>query len=156
MSTQTPINLNQTFHSFSDVQAFFGNMLTGFVLATEWTTCDRPSIVVTCKGESWIAVLKDSQEVAPMAASEIANRAINTIKTGNESVKSAIHLETLIGGGGRYEWDVFYTNPFGGAIVQIINLAALCCKNKVNPAAFLSNLGYETPLTPSKSALEWA
>lgn len=156
MTTTQSLNLTQSFHSFSDVQSFFGEMLKGFVMASEYQTCEESSVLVEYKGESWIVILKASEVQAPTSAIEVAQRCAHQIKTANESVRSAIYLESKIGGAGRYEWDVFYSNSFGNAIVQLQNLARLCCKNGVNLADFLAKVGYESPLTPSKKALEWA
>lgn len=156
MTTTQSLNLTQSFYSFSDVQSFFGEMLKGFVMASECQTCEESSVLVEYKGDAWLVILKPSDVQAPEAAIAVAQRCVHQIKKANESVRSAIFLETKVGGAGRYEWDVFYANPFGSSIAQLQNLASLCCKNGVNLADFLANVGYESPLAPSQKALEWA
>lgn len=156
MTATQSIDLNQSFSSFLDVQAFFGDAMSGFSLASEWTTCTEPIVLVQYKGQDWLVILKQSDVQAPEAAIAVAQRCIHQIKMANDSVRSAIFLETKVGGAGRYEWDVFYANPFGNAIAQLQNLASLCCKNGVNLVDFLVNIGYESPLAPSQKALEWA
>jgi hypothetical protein len=154
MSTQ--ITTIKSFNLFSDVQAFFGDMLTGFVIASDCTSISGSSVVVEYRGEAWVAILKDSDLTAPKSVVQSAEWAISTIKTANTSVNAAIHLESLIGGEGRYEWDVFYANPFENSMGAINKFIALCCANGVNPVKELCAIGYETPLTPSKAALQWA
>ena len=156
MTATQSINLNQSFSSFSDVQAFFGDAMSGFSLASEWLTCTEPMVLVQYKGQDWRVTLKRSDVQAPEAAIAVAKRYVHQIKMANDSIRSAIFLETKVGGAGRYEWDVFYANPFGSAISQLQNLASLCCKNGVNLMDFLVNVGYESPLAPSQKALEWA
>lgn len=156
------INLNQTFSTMSQVQAYFGDnaRIVSYGLASDFTSIEADHYTFTHSSsygeETYIVVIElinaaESTSI-PSSVTEAVARAVNNIKTFNDEVVRGRDLDKRFSGDGRYECDTFTNISCAVAQNTIREFAKNAYKNGVDAFGYLAGLGFESATVLSKSA----
>jgi hypothetical protein len=150
------LNLNQNFHSFSDVQATFPNM-AGFVLASEGLT--MTGLIVNYKGAEWLVIFaKEAKEIVSDIPDQVLRSMRSTIRTLEGKIERLNHgldLDRKFSGGGRYEAESFTELDFSRIARDIRIMASDLSKHGYNPAIVLNRLKCQSIPKISEAAKDW-
>lgn len=160
------INLNQTFSTMSQVQAYFGDnaRIVSYGLASDFTSIEADHYTFTRSSiygeESYIVVIElvnaTQSASIPSNVADMVQRAVNNIKSFNDGIVRGRELDKRFSGGGRYECDTFKNTSCAVAQHSIREFAKHAYKNGVDAFGYLADLGFESATVLSESAQGWA